>query len=119
MRSKLLIVLPLLISVAAPLPAAAQERAKAQDTSLVFIQPDSMSMAMDQMEMFMAPMMGRMMENMVEGLLTALARAENAERLATFARNYFDALRRKGFTDEQALRLVAAVGFPSIGGGGN
>lgn len=100
-------------------PATAQDRGNRQDTSMVFVQPDSMTMAMDQMEMFMGPMMGRMMESMVEGLLTALARPDNAERLATFAKNYFDALRRKGFTDEQALRLVAAVGFPSIGGSGN
>ena len=117
MRTAPCTILPLLLAVAAP--AAAQERAKQQDTSLVFVQPDSMAMAMDQMEMFMGPVMGRMMENMVEGLLTALAKQENAERLATFAKNYFDALKRKGFTDEQALRLVAAVGFPSIGGGGN
>lgn len=119
MRTTTLIVLPLLLSVALPSEAAAQERGKQQDTSMVFVQPDSMSMAMDQMEMFMGPMMGRMMENMVEGLLVALAKPANAERLATFTRNYFDALKGKGFNDEQALRLVAAIGFPSIGGGGN
>jgi hypothetical protein len=119
MRFVPLITTLILVAVTAPRSAAAQDRGGKQDTSLVFVQPDSMATAMGQVEMFMGPMMGRMMENMVEGLLTALAKPDNAERLATFAKNYFDALKRKGFTDEQALRLVAAVGFPSIGGGGN
>lgn len=96
--------------------------ATAQDTSMVFVEEqesDSLAMAMAQMGMFMGPMMGAMMENMVEGLLTVLAKPGSAERLATFTRNYYDALRRKGFTEDQALRLVAAVGFPSVGMMGN
>lgn len=83
--------------------------AQAQDPSLA----DSLAM----MQEFMGPMMGNMMASMLDGMLTTLARPESAEKLATFTRNYYEALIRKGFTEEQALRLVAAVGFPSLGWG--
>jgi hypothetical protein len=83
--------------------------ARAQDPTM----PDSLAM----MQEFMGPMMGSMMSNMMDAMLTLLARPESAEKLATFTRNYYEALRRKGFTDEQALRLTAAIGFPAMGGG--
>lgn len=87
----------------------APRSAEAQDPAPV----DSLAM----MQEMMGPMMSNMMASMMQGMLAVLAQPETAEKLATFTRNYFDALRRKGFTDEQALRLVAAIGFPSLGGG--
>jgi hypothetical protein len=51
---------------------------------------------------------------MYEGLVNTLARPDVAERLATFTRNYYDALVRRGFTQNQALRIVAAVGIPAL-----
>ena len=33
-------------------------------------------------------------------------------RLADFTKNYYDALVKRGFTKEQALQLVAAMGIP-------
>jgi hypothetical protein len=65
----------------------------------------------------MGPMMGQMMQAMMESMLAALARPETAERIATFTKNYFDALVAKGFTREDALRIVMAHGIPAMPGG--
>lgn len=43
----------------------------------------------------------------VEARLAILTRPEVAEQLATFTRNYFEALLRKGFTRDEASRIVA------------
>ncbi|MGD2135626.1 MAG: hypothetical protein PVF27_05670 [Gemmatimonadales bacterium] len=91
-------------SAIVPRSAAAQDPAPS----------DSLAM----MQELMGPMMSNMMASMMDGMLTLLARPESAEKLATFTRNYYEALIRKGFTEEQALRLVAAIGFPSMAGGG-
>jgi hypothetical protein len=45
----------------------------------------------------------------VEARLAILTRPEVAEQLATFTRNYFEALLRKGFTREEASRIVAGT----------
>jgi hypothetical protein len=45
----------------------------------------------------------------VQARLALLTRADVAEQLATFARNYFDALIHKGFTRDEALRIVAGT----------
>ncbi len=42
------------------------------------------------------------------------AKPESADRLATFTKNYYDALIRKGFTKEQALQIVIATGMPRM-----
>ncbi len=97
---------------------------RAQDTTLAFIQDStamrggSLEMTLGMMNQFMGPMMGRMAEAMMDGILTVLSQPESAERLASFTRNYFEALMRRGFSEEQALRLTAAVGFPIVGGTG-
>src|SRR6266700_1369391 len=57
-------------------------------------------------------MMSQMAAVMLESTLTTLAKPENAERLADFTKNYYDALLKRGFTKEQALQLVAAIGMP-------
>lgn len=50
------------------------------------------------------------------GRMAALTRPEVAERLATFTRNYFEALLHKGFSRDEALRIVAATGdFVAMG----
>ena len=99
----ILVALTVLAHAMTPRPAAAQEPEYA----------DSMAM----MQEMMGPMMAGMMVSMMEGMLNVLARPESAERLATFTRNYYEALLRKGFNEEQALRLTAAVGFPSLAPG--
>jgi hypothetical protein len=65
----------------------------------------------------MTPAFGFMMQGMMEATLTVLERPETAERLASFTRNYYEALIAEGFTETQALQLAEAVGFPSVMGG--
>jgi hypothetical protein len=65
-----------------------------------------------QMQQLMVPMMSQMATVMLESTLTALAKPENADRLADFTKHYYDALVKRGFTKEEALQLVAAMGFP-------
>src|SRR2546422_10963355 len=87
---------------------AAAPRATAQRPT----NPDSAQQA--QMTSMMGPMMGQMMEAMMEGMLRVMAKPESADRLATFTKNYYDALIRKGFTKEQALQIVIATGMPRM-----
>ena len=75
---------------------------------------DSMRAQMAQTSAMMGPMMGQMMEAMMEGMLRVLSKPENAERLAAFTRNYYDALVRKGFTKDEALQIVIAAGMPRV-----
>ena len=75
---------------------------------------DSMRAQMAQTSAMMGPMMGQMMEAMMEGMLRVMARPENADRLATFTKNYYDALIRRGFTKDQALQIVIATGIPRM-----
>lgn len=65
----------------------------------------------------MGPMMGKMAGSMMEGMLLVMKKPETAESLATFSRNYYDALRKKGFSEEAALRMVTAIGLPAAPSG--
>ena len=76
---------------------------------------DSTQAQIEQMQAMMGPMMGQMMQSMLEGMLVSLAKPETAERLATFTRNYYDALLRKGFTKAEALEIVTKIGVPMPG----
>ena len=62
----------------------------------------------------MGPMMGKMMEGMYAAILRTLARPETADQLATFMKNYRDALVAKGFTKEEALEIVKNAGIPGM-----
>jgi len=68
-----------------------------------------------QMEM-MSPMIGMMVKGMMETMFDFLAKPETAEKLAVYTRNYYDALIKKGFSEEEALRIVTAIGFPAMPG---
>jgi len=63
----------------------------------------------------MGPMMGMMMKGMMRAMLDFLSEAETADKMATFTKNYYDALIKKGFTPEQALKIVIGQGIPSLG----
>lgn len=82
------------------------------------VRSDSAKAQMEQATRMMGPMMGQMMESMMEGMLKTMAKPENIELLATFTRNYYDALLRKGFTKEEALQIVVATGVPRMPSGG-
>ncbi len=73
---------------------------------------DSMQVSMDAM----MPMMGQMMMAMMNAMLDVAAQPETAEKMATFSKNYFDALMRKGFTRDESLRIVMAARLPSMPG---
>jgi len=77
---------------------------------------DSFNMVMGAMGPMFGNMFGNMMTSMFEGMLVVLERPETAERMAAFTRNYYEALVRRGFTREEALRIVATVGIPPMGG---
>jgi hypothetical protein len=64
----------------------------------------------------MGPMMGQMMSSMLDGMLVVLAKPETAQRTAAFSKNYYDALVAKGFSNEEALKIVMAHGIPMPGG---
>lgn len=48
------------------------------------------------------------MAQMMAGMVDLMARPETADKLATFTRNYYEALVKKGFTKEEALRIVGS-----------
>ena len=53
--------------------------------------------------------MSKTSEELAEAQLKIAERPETAERIATFKKNLFEALRRKGFTVEQAMQLTVAT----------
>ena len=81
-------------------PLAAQQPTKAESAQFA------------QMQGMMGPMMEQMMTAGMTATLRVLARPESAQQLATFVKNFYDALVAKGFSKEDALKIVAAVGMP-------
>ena len=70
-----------------------------------------------QMQGMMGPMMEQMMTAGMTATLKVLAKPESAQELATFVKNFYDALISKGFTKEDALKIVMAIGMPHPTGG--
>jgi len=54
----------------------------------------------------------RTVEAQLNAQLKTAERPETAERIASFKKNLFDALRKKGFTAEQSLQIVVATPLP-------
>ena len=63
------------------------------------------------------PDMTPMLAQLVKAGLAAIATPEVADQLATFSRNYRDALIKRGFSETDALTLVAAHGAGLLRGG--
>lgn len=57
----------------------------------------------------------RTVEAQLNAQLKTAERADTAERIASFKKNLFDALRKKGFTAEQSLQIVVATPLPGQG----
>ena len=57
----------------------------------------------------------RTVEAQLNAQLKTAERPETAERIASFKKNLFDALRKKGFTAEQSLQIVLATPVPGQG----
>jgi hypothetical protein len=75
--------------------------------------PEQMQSMMDASMVSMLPMLARMTEVQIETQLKMAERPETAERVATFKKNLFDALRRKGFTAEQSLQILNSTALPT------
>ena len=61
----------------------------------------------------MVAVMGPMTEVVIEAQLNAASKPEAAEKLASFKKNLYDALLKKGFDPQQALQIVIATAPPS------
>lgn len=64
----------------------------------------------------MVEQMGAMGEKMMDAMVTAQMRAatrpEVADAVATFKRNLYEALRKKGFSEQEALQIMIATPLP-------
>ena len=61
----------------------------------------------------MAPMMGKMMEAMIEAQLAVISKPESAEKMAQYVKNFYEALIKHGFSKEEALKIVTSISLPS------
>jgi septal ring factor EnvC (AmiA/AmiB activator) len=61
----------------------------------------------------MVPAMAKMTEAMVQTQLRIAVLPDTADRIATFKKNLYDALKKSGFTESQAMQIVIATGLPS------
>jgi hypothetical protein len=90
---------------------AAASVCQAQDSTMTQDQPQAMmGLEMDSV----APMLGQVMKIMMLSTFDVLSEPESAEKLATFTKNYYDALVEKGFSKDEALKIVTSVGMPSV-----
>lgn len=79
--------------------------------------PEEMQKIMDATMGAMVPMMGKMMEIMLDVQLKVAEKPETASRIAAFKKNLFDALRKSGFSEDQALQIVIATSIPAASPG--
>ena len=71
--------------------------------------PAALNQALSQM----GPMYEQMTQSTIDGTLKAMERPENVERMAVFARRYYDALIKQGFSPAEALQITAGAGNPA------
>lgn len=106
-------ILSLLALVSHPTAASAQDPGKPPGSSEQTPQPPGPEK--EQMNM-MGNMLGTVIEANMKAFITLLGKPEVAEKLASFTKNYYDALVAKGFSKEEALRIVTASGFGNLPG---
>jgi len=61
----------------------------------------------------MAPMMGKMMEAMIEAQLAVVSKPDSAEKMARYVKNFYQALIKQGFSKEEAFKIVTSISMPS------
>ena len=76
--------------------------------------PELQKQFMEQTMNTMIPFMGQMMKIMMQVHFEVLAEPNTAEKLASYTRNYYDALIKKGFTKEESLSIAMNMGIPSL-----
>ena len=107
-----------LLAAALAAGTATVAAAQARPDSAARARPPRAAMDSAQMQAaLMSPMIGQMMQAMLRSTLAALSEPEVAEQMATFTRNYYDALVAKGFSRDEALRIVLAHGIPGMRAG--
>jgi hypothetical protein len=87
--------------------ATAQRNAFAENKKLT---PEQQQMQM------ITPMFGQIMKATMEAQLEIIAKFETADKLASFTKNFNDALIEKGFSKDQAFKIVLSAGFPAFPG---
>ncbi len=75
--------------------------------------PEAMQKQMEAAFSAMAPMMGNMMEAMIEAQLSVISKPESAEKMATYVKNFYEALLKRGFSKDEAFKIVTSVSIPS------
>jgi hypothetical protein len=75
--------------------------------------PEDMQKIMDATFGAMVPMMAKMTEVMIEAQLRIAIIPDTADRIATFKKNLYDSLVKRGFTADQAMQIVVATSVPS------
>ena len=102
--------LVLVLAVAGSSQGSAQGKKTTRDSTVspLMAAPPNMAAIIDSIK----PMFSAVMGGMYGGIIEFLARPETAVNLATFAKNYFDELMKRGFSREEALLLVRGVGIP-------
>lgn len=86
----------------------AEERAAERQPS-----PEEMKQLMELSMGAMVPVMGKMTESIVEAQLAIAERPETAARIATFKKNIYDALIKKGFSKKEAFDIMLNTSIPS------
>jgi len=75
--------------------------------------PEEVQKQMETTFSMMIPMMGKMMEAMIEAQLTVLAKPESAQKVAIYIKNLKEALIKQGFTKEEAIKIATSLPLPS------
>lgn len=113
------------VSLTQSLPAGTN---KVKVTDVVLMPPPpilngnnaTMSNEMDNMANAMAPMYANMAKSVLNAQVDYYKQPGKIEELAKVNKQYFDALRKEGFTEDQALRIITTGGILSgatLGGG--
>ncbi len=93
--------------------ATAQKKSFAENKKLT---PEQQQKLIQQQMQMMTPMFGQIMKTTMEAQLEIIAKFETADKLASFTKNFNDALIKKGFSKDQAFKIVLSAGFPAFPG---
>lgn len=87
--------------------------ARAQEPPKTPPNPEQMRQIMDATMSAMIPYISKMMEAMIKTQLNVVSQRESAEKLAIYARNFYDELIKQGFSKQEALQIVTSFSIPS------
>jgi hypothetical protein len=100
----------LFLAVLACLPLAAAAQAQLPQRP----SPEEMLRVTDSSTAAALATVERTAEAQLNGQLKIAERPETAERIASFKKNLFESLRKKGFTAEQSMQIVVATALPGL-----